>query len=76
MKKRLQEIIFECVLPAFNGSNYDNYLICNSLIIILTKLNEKILLYKKGASISTVKIKVKKILPDFKTYWVLRNKRK
>ena len=50
MLKRLQEIIFECVLTAFNGSNYDNYLICNHLIIILTKLNEKITL-----SISTVK---------------------
>ena len=44
MLKRLQEIIFECVLTAFNGSNYDNYLICNHLIIILTKLNEKITL--------------------------------
>jgi len=65
MKKRLQEIIFECVLTAFNGSNYDNYLICNSLIIILTKLNENILLYKKGASISTVKITVKKNLTRF-----------
>jgi len=65
MKKRLQEIIFECVLTAFNGSNYDNYLICNSLIIILTKLNENILLFKKGASISTVKIKVKKNLTRF-----------
>jgi hypothetical protein len=66
MKKRLQEIIFECVLTAFNGSNYDNYLICNSLIIILTKLNEKIQLYKKGASISTVKINVKKNLTMFR----------
>ena len=65
MLKRIQEIIFECVLTAFNGSNYDNYLICNSLIIILTKLNEKITLFKKGASISTVKIVVKNNLTQF-----------
>ena len=65
MLKRIKEIIFECVLTAFNGSNYDNYLICNSLIIILTKLNEKITLFKKGASISTVKIVVKNNLTRF-----------
>ena len=65
MLKRLQEIIFECVLTAFNGSNYDNYLICNYLVIILTKLNEKITLFKKGASISTVKIVVKNNLTRF-----------
>jgi hypothetical protein len=62
MLKRLQEIIFECVLTAFNGSNYDNYLICNNLIIILTKLNEKITL-----SISTVKIVVKTNLTRFQS---------
>ncbi len=65
IKNRLQEIIFECVLTAFNGSNYDNYLICNNLVIILTNLNEKIHLFKKGASISTVKIVVKKNLTRF-----------
>ena len=65
MLRRLQEIIFECVLTAFNGSNYDNYLLCNNLVIILTKLNEKITLYKKGASISTVKIVVKNNLTRF-----------
>jgi hypothetical protein len=65
MLRRLQEIVFECVLTAFNGSNYDNYLLCNNLVIILTKLNEKITLYKKGASISTVKIVVKNNLTKF-----------
>jgi hypothetical protein len=65
MKKRLQEIIFECVLTAFNGSNYDNYLICNNLVIILTNLNEKITLFKKGASLSTIKIVVNKNLTQF-----------
>ena len=62
---RLQEICFENVLVAFNGQNYDNYLICNSLIIILTKLKEKIFIYKKGSSISTVKITVHKNLNRF-----------
>ena len=65
INKRLQEIIFECVLTAFNGSNYDNYLICNGLVIILTKLNEKIQLFKKGASISTVNIIVKNNLTRY-----------
>ena len=65
MQRRLNEIIFECVLTAFNGSNYDNYLISNSLIIILTNINEKILLFKKGASISTIKIIVKENLTRF-----------
>ena len=54
MQKRLNEIIFECILTAFNGSNYDNFLLCNNLIIIQTKLNEKIKIYKKGAAISTI----------------------
>lgn len=30
MKQRLVEIIFESVLTAFNGSCYDNFLLCNS----------------------------------------------
>jgi len=54
MQQRLQEIIFECVLTSFNGSNYDNYLVCNSLILIQSRLHQKIKLFKKGASISSV----------------------
>lgn len=60
--KRLNEIIFEFVLTAFNGSNYDNYLIINSLLLILTKLGEKIKIFKKGSSISTIFVKIKKNL--------------
>ena len=52
--QRLQEIIFECALTSFNGSNYDNYLLCNSLILIQSRLKEKIFLFKKGASISSI----------------------
>ena len=52
--KRLQEIIFECALTSFNGSNYDNFLLCNGLIIIQTKLRQKFKMFKKGSSISTV----------------------
>ena len=65
IQKRLNEIVFECVLTAFNGSNYDNYLICNSLVIILTNLNEKMEMFKKGASISTIKIVVKSNLTRY-----------
>ena len=54
MHKRLKEIIHECVLTAFNGSNYDNYLLCNSLIVLQTKFKEKIKIFKKGTSISTI----------------------
>jgi hypothetical protein len=54
MKERLNEIIFEFILTAFNGSNYDNYLICNSLILIQSKLKQKIKIFKKGSSISTI----------------------
>ena len=54
MHKRLQEIIFECVLIAFNGSNYDNYLLCNSLILIQSRMHQKIKIFKKGASISSI----------------------
>ena len=53
---RLNEIIFEVIITAFNGSNYDNYLICNSLLIIITKLNQRMHTFKKGTSISTIKI--------------------
>jgi len=66
MLKRLNEIIFESILTAFNGSNYDNYLIINHLVIILTKLKHKIHIFKKGASISTVCIKIKSNLPQLK----------
>jgi hypothetical protein len=52
--QRLCEIIFESVLLAFNGSNYDNYLICNSLITIQSHLKQKIKIFKKGSSISTI----------------------
>jgi hypothetical protein len=52
--KRIEEILFECNLLSFNGSNYDNYLICNSLIIIQSILKQKIKIFKKGASISTI----------------------
>jgi hypothetical protein len=62
MKIRLNELIFEFILTAFNGSNYDNYLICNSLILIQSKLKEKIQIFKKGASISTIILHIKKNL--------------
>jgi hypothetical protein len=65
MKSRLHEIVFECILTAFNGSNYDNFLLCNSLVIILTKLNEKIQIFKKGASLSTIIINIKHNLNRF-----------
>lgn len=60
MKNRLNEIVFEFVLTAFNGSNYDNILICNSLLLIHAKLNQKIKIFKKGASISTIILNYKK----------------
>jgi hypothetical protein len=52
--QRLQELIIECVLTSFNGSNYDNYLLCNSLILIQTRMKQKIHIFKKGASISSI----------------------
>ena len=63
--QRLSEIIFESVLVAFNGSNYDNYLICNSLSLILTKLRQRMQIFKKGASISTIKIIIKHNFKNF-----------
>lgn len=57
--QRLKEIIFESVLVSFNGSNYDNYLLCNDLITILNKQSQKMFMFKKGASISTILIKCK-----------------
>ena len=54
MQKRLQEIVEEHVLVSFNGQNYDNYLICNSLILIQTKMQQPLKIFKKGASISSI----------------------
>jgi hypothetical protein len=62
MYKRLQEIVFEYILTAFNGSNYDVYLIINYLIIKLTRLRHKIKIYKKGSSLSTVTVKIQRNL--------------
>lgn len=59
IKMRLNEILFECILTAFNGSNYDNYLICNFLILIQSKLKQTIKIYKKGSSLSTIYLKFK-----------------
>jgi hypothetical protein len=64
--KRLQEIIFESVLTAFNGQNYDNILLCNTLVIIMTKLNERIKIFKKGAALSTINIFVNRNLHRFR----------
>jgi len=54
MHKRLKELVTECVLTSFNGSNYDNYLLCNHLIYIQTQLRQKIFIFKKGAAISSI----------------------
>ncbi len=59
---RLHSIIFECHITAFNGSNYDNYLLCNDLLIIQSQLKEKIKIFKKGASISTIYLNFKQNL--------------
>ena len=61
---RLREILHEVILTAFNGSNYDNYLLCNSLVIILTNLKHRVSIFKKGASISTIHIRIKNNLPN------------
>ena len=75
MQTRLKEVIFECVLTAFNGSNYDNYLIINHLVIILTNLNENIMIFKKGPALSTIKIVVKSNLTQFNNISNTRKKR-
>jgi hypothetical protein len=72
--KRLQEIIKECVLTSFNGSNYDNYLLCNSLILIQTQMKQKIHIFKKGASISTILCINKKNFQTLKNYNVKTKK--
>jgi len=58
IQKRLNELIFESVLMAFNGQNYDCFLIANPLILCLTKLKHKISIFKKGNSISTIHIRI------------------
>ena len=70
---RLKEIIFECVLFSFNGSNYDNYLLCNYLIIIQSKRNEKIKIFKKGSALSTIHLICKK---NFTIYDAVINNKK
>jgi len=54
IRKRLAELVEEHVLVSFNGQNYDNYLLCNSLILIQTRLHQTIKIFKKGASISSI----------------------
>ena len=66
MGKRLNEIVFECILTAFNGSNYDNYLLLNYLIIIQTRLGQRIKIFKKGASITTIYLNFSKNLNSFR----------
>ena len=62
IQKRLQEIVFESVLVSFNGANYDNYLLCNHLIILMTQQKQKIKIFKKGSSISTIVLLCKRNL--------------
>ena len=69
---RLKEIIFECVLFSFNGSNYDNYLLCNYLIIIQSKRKQRIKIFKKGSALSTIQLICKK---NFTIYDTLLNKK-
>lgn len=59
--QRLNEIVFESVLLSFNGSNYDNYLLCNDLVILLSEMRQNIKIFKKGTSISTIIINCKNI---------------
>jgi hypothetical protein len=75
-QQRLEELIFESVLVSFNGSNYDNYLICNDLILIMSQFKEKIRIFKKGASISTVFIKCKHNIPPLKSRMLKTSKTK
>ena len=59
IQTRLEEILFESVLFAFNGAKYDNYLICNHLFLLISRLHAKIKVFKKGSAISTIKIIIK-----------------
>ena len=54
MQKRLEELVEEHILISFNGQNYDNYLLCNSLILIQTRMHQPLKIFKKGASISSI----------------------
>lgn len=73
---RLKAFIFECILTSFNGSNYDNYLLCNSLMIIQSKLREKMIVYKKGASLTTIHILIKKNMKNAMPMFSYKNKHK
>jgi len=75
MQNRLNEIVFECILTAFNGSNYDNYLLCNYLIIIQKNLDQKIKMFKKGASISTIILTFDKNINTTKHFNFLKKKK-
>lgn len=54
MVTRLNNLIFENILTSFNGSKYDNYLLCNYLILLQNQCHQKIKIFKKGASLSTI----------------------
>ena len=73
LQQRLEEIVFESVLISFNGSNYDNYLLCHDLLVIVTNAHEKIKIFKKGSSISTINIKCKRNLPQPNSYTIKKN---
>jgi hypothetical protein len=60
MLARLNQIVHENIIFSFNGANYDNYLLANPLILCLTKLNHKVFLYKKGSSISTIRVSIQR----------------
>lgn len=60
MFTRLKEIIFESVLIAFNGSRYDNFLLCNYLIDIQCQYKNKIKIFKKGGALSTIILQCRK----------------
>lgn len=74
--KRLEEIVFESVLTAFNGQNYDNLLICNSLVTIIGQLNEHIRIFKKGSSFSTIHVFIKHNLNRFHNIYDSKPRRK
>jgi len=72
--ERLNEIVFESVLTAFNGSKYDNFLLCNYLIVMQCKYKNKLKIFKKGASLSTIQIICKKNLNSKLTKKILKKK--
>lgn len=73
---RLNELVFENLLLSFNGANYDNHLICNSLIVILSSLHEKIKIFKKGSAISTAIITIKKNVPSYRLFMTSKSHKK